>query len=48
LNWNKAYKGTPPWDIGHAQPVFEALIKDGEKLSLAELWILDVGGVIMQ
>jgi ubiquinone/menaquinone biosynthesis C-methylase UbiE len=30
LNWNEAYKGTPPWDIGHPQSVFEALIKDGE------------------
>jgi ubiquinone/menaquinone biosynthesis C-methylase UbiE len=30
LNWNKAYIGTPPWDIGHSQPVFEALINDGE------------------
>ena len=30
MNWKKAYKDTPPWDIGHAQPVFEALIKDGE------------------
>jgi len=30
LDWNEAYKGTPPWDIGHPQPVFEALIKNGE------------------
>jgi ubiquinone/menaquinone biosynthesis C-methylase UbiE len=30
LDWNEAYKGTPPWDVGHPQPVFEALIKDGE------------------
>ena len=30
MNWNEAYKGTPPWDIGHPQSVFEALIKDGE------------------
>jgi ubiquinone/menaquinone biosynthesis C-methylase UbiE len=30
LDWNEAYKGTPPWDIGHPQSVFEALIKDGE------------------
>jgi ubiquinone/menaquinone biosynthesis C-methylase UbiE len=30
LDWNEAYKGTLPWDIGHPQSVFEALIKDGE------------------
>jgi ubiquinone/menaquinone biosynthesis C-methylase UbiE len=30
LDWNEAYKGTPPWDVGHPQPVFEALIKSGE------------------
>ncbi len=30
MDWNEAYKGTPPWDIGHPQQVFEALIKDGE------------------
>ena len=30
MDWNEAYKGTPPWDIGHPQPVFEALIKEGE------------------
>ncbi len=30
MNWNEAYKGTPPWDIGHPQSVFDALIKDGE------------------
>lgn len=30
LDWNEAYKGTPSWDIGHPQPVFEALIGDGE------------------
>jgi len=30
LDWNKAYIGIPPWDIGHLRPVFEALIKDGE------------------
>jgi ubiquinone/menaquinone biosynthesis C-methylase UbiE len=30
LDWNEAYKGTPPWDIGHPQSIFEALIKDGE------------------
>jgi ubiquinone/menaquinone biosynthesis C-methylase UbiE len=30
LFWDEVYKGTPPWDIGRPQPVFEALIKDGE------------------
>jgi ubiquinone/menaquinone biosynthesis C-methylase UbiE len=30
LDWNEAYKGTPPWDICHPQSVFEALVKDGE------------------
>jgi ubiquinone/menaquinone biosynthesis C-methylase UbiE len=30
LYWEEAYKGTPPWDVGHPQPVFEALVKDGE------------------
>ncbi len=30
MDWNEAYKGTSPWDVGHPQPVFEALIKDGE------------------
>ena len=30
MNWNKAYIGTPPWDIGHSQSVFEALVKEGE------------------
>ena len=30
LDWNEAYKGTPPWDIGHPQSVFEALIKNRE------------------
>ncbi len=29
MDWNEAYKGTPPWDVGHSQPVFEP-IKDGE------------------
>jgi len=40
LNWDEAYKGTPPWDVGHPQPVFETLIEDGEiKPGLA----LDIG-----
>jgi len=27
LYWDEVYKGTPPWDVGHPQPVFEALVK---------------------
>jgi ubiquinone/menaquinone biosynthesis C-methylase UbiE len=30
LQWDEVYKGTPQWDVGHPQPVFQALIKDGE------------------
>jgi cyclopropane fatty-acyl-phospholipid synthase-like methyltransferase len=30
LHWDEAYKGTPPWDVGHPQPVFEALVEAGE------------------
>lgn len=30
LDWNEAYKGTPPWDVGHPQPDFETIIKNGE------------------
>jgi ubiquinone/menaquinone biosynthesis C-methylase UbiE len=30
LYWDEAYKGTPPWDVGHPQPAFQALIKSGE------------------
>jgi SAM-dependent methyltransferase len=26
----EAYKGTPPWDIGRAQPLFERLAADGQ------------------
>ena len=28
--WDEVYKGTPPWDVGHPQPAFQALIKSGE------------------
>ena len=28
--WYEAYKGTPPWDVGHPQPAFESLIMSGE------------------
>lgn len=38
--WDEAYKGTPPWDVGHPQSAFEGLIKSGEiKLGRA----LDIG-----
>jgi cyclopropane fatty-acyl-phospholipid synthase-like methyltransferase len=30
LFWDEVYKGTPPWDIGHPQPAFRALIQSGE------------------
>jgi len=30
LFWDEVYKGTPPWDIGHPQPAFQALIQSGE------------------
>jgi ubiquinone/menaquinone biosynthesis C-methylase UbiE len=30
LQWDEAYKGTPQWDVGHPQPVFQALINGGE------------------
>ncbi|RXA17270.1 class I SAM-dependent methyltransferase [Methanosarcina sp. MSH10X1] len=28
--WDDVYKGTPPWDLNHPQPVFQALIQNGE------------------
>ncbi len=28
--WNDVYKGTPPWDVDHPQPAFQALIQSGE------------------
>ncbi|WP_440945098.1 class I SAM-dependent methyltransferase [Methanosarcina sp. T3] len=30
LFWDEAYKGTPPWDVGHPQSAFEGLIKSRE------------------
>jgi predicted nucleotidyltransferase len=30
LYWDEVYKGTSPWDVGYPQPVFEALVKNGE------------------
>lgn len=39
-DWDEAYRGTPPWDIGYPQPALEALVKSGEiKPGMA----LDVG-----
>jgi len=40
LDWNEAYKGTPPWDVGHPQPVFEDLINNGE---IKPGRVLDIG-----
>uniref|UniRef100_UPI002DDDBD97 Methyltransferase domain-containing protein n=1 Tax=Methanosarcina acetivorans (strain ATCC 35395 / DSM 2834 / JCM 12185 / C2A) TaxID=188937 RepID=UPI002DDDBD97 len=28
--WDEVYRGTPPWDIDHPQPAFQALIESGE------------------
>jgi cyclopropane fatty-acyl-phospholipid synthase-like methyltransferase len=28
-DWDEAYAGTPPWDIGRPQPVFQALAESG-------------------
>jgi Methylase involved in ubiquinone/menaquinone biosynthesis len=39
-DWNKVYRGTPPWDIGRPQPVFEALAKGGE---IKPGTVLDIG-----
>ncbi|MEN6329728.1 MAG: class I SAM-dependent methyltransferase [Methanobacteriaceae archaeon] len=30
MNWDEAYKGNPPWDIGQPQSVFLSLVKGGE------------------
>jgi ubiquinone/menaquinone biosynthesis C-methylase UbiE len=38
--WEEMYKNTPPWDIGHPQPVFARLFRDGE---IRPGRILDVG-----
>lgn len=40
MYWDEAYKGTPPWDIGHPQPAFEALVKNGE---IKPGKVLDIG-----
>jgi SAM-dependent methyltransferase len=37
--FEEAYRGTPPWDIGRPQPVFEALVEAGEIAGP----VLDVG-----
>jgi cyclopropane fatty-acyl-phospholipid synthase-like methyltransferase len=39
-DWNKVYRGTPPWDIGRSQPAFETLAKNGE---LRPGKVLDIG-----
>jgi cyclopropane fatty-acyl-phospholipid synthase-like methyltransferase len=39
-DWNKVYRGSPPWDIGRPQPAFEALAKGGEIRPGA---VLDIG-----
>lgn len=28
--WDEVYKGTPPWDLDHPQPAFQALVQNGE------------------
>ena len=28
--WDEVYRGTPPWDVGHPQPAFQALVQSGE------------------
>jgi SAM-dependent methyltransferase len=28
-DFDASYTGTPPWDIGHPQPIFEALLEEG-------------------
>jgi 2-polyprenyl-3-methyl-5-hydroxy-6-metoxy-1,4-benzoquinol methylase len=40
LFWDEAYKSTPPWDVGHPQPVFVDLIKSGE---IKPGRVLDIG-----
>src|SRR5664279_5627086 len=37
--FDDSYQGTPPWDIGHPQPVFLALVRSGAVLGR----VLDVG-----
>lgn len=28
--WDEVYNGTPPWDLDHPQPAFQALVQNGE------------------
>ena len=30
MDWDEFYKGTPAWDVGHPQHVFEVLVANGE------------------
>jgi len=39
-DWNEAYTGVPPWDIGRPQPDFEAVLRNGE---IGPGRVLDVG-----
>ena len=39
-DWEEAYRGVPPWDIGRPQPAIEALVHDREILPGK---VLDVG-----
>ncbi len=39
VEFDSAYEGTPPWDIGHAQPAFLALAESGALVGR----VLDVG-----
>jgi SAM-dependent methyltransferase len=38
-SFDGAYEGTPPWDIGHPQPAFVALVRSGSLVGR----VLDVG-----
>ena len=40
ISWEDAYKTTPPWDIGRAQPAFVEIVESGE---LTKTTVLDVG-----
>jgi ubiquinone/menaquinone biosynthesis C-methylase UbiE len=39
-DWEEAYRGVPPWDVGVPQPAFEALVRDGE---IGQGKVLDAG-----
>jgi SAM-dependent methyltransferase len=39
VEFDAAYEGTPPWDIGHPQPAFSALVQSG----LVTGRVLDIG-----